>query len=273
MLSEKSFGMLCAYNEMGVPFKPGESCFMCLAASTVGHMWQAADASRSVRRFEAEGETLGEIAHDLKYPLARMRSILERTRSGGKTGKGDLKPLDEIGSEIKTLSLLAEELIDISDRKGRMPELVDPGAIVDHCIALVSDETSGPSIYRADPGGSPHPPVFANRKDLKNILISVLANCVEAVAEDGWVRVAVETAESGSPGRSVNIVVTDSGPGVPEDLMGRIFDPFFTTKSTGSGIGLFSAKKRANANGGDVLCEPGEDGKSRFVITLPLASG
>jgi signal transduction histidine kinase len=96
---------------------------------------------------------------------------------------------------------------------------------------------------------------------------------VEAVAEDGWVRVAVETAESGSPGRSVNIVVTDSGPGVPEDLMGRIFDPFFTTKSTGSGIGLFSAKKRANANGGDVLCEPGEDGKSRFVITLPLASG
>jgi hypothetical protein len=106
-----------------------------------------------------------------------MRSILERTRSGGKTGKGDLKPLDEIGSEIKTLSLLAEELIDISDRKGRMPELVDPGAIVDHCIALVSDETSGPSIYRADPGGSPHPPVFANRKDLKNILISVLANC------------------------------------------------------------------------------------------------
>ncbi len=273
MLSDKSYGMLCAYNEMGVPFRADESCFMCQAASTVGHMWQAADASSSVRRLEAEGETLGELAHDLKYPLAHVRDILERTRSGGRAGKKDLKVLDEITSEIDTLNLLAAELIDISNRQGRKPEMVDLREIAGHCIALVSDEAAGVRIDLADSPGSPPPPAFANRKDVKNILISVLANCVEAVGEDGWVRVAVEAVDSGSSQSSVDIVVTDSGPGVQEDLMARIFEPFFSTKAEGRGVGLFSAKKRANANGGDILCEPGENGKSRFVISLPPASG
>jgi signal transduction histidine kinase len=67
-------------------------------------------------------------------------------------------------------------------------------------------------------------------------------------------------------------MITDSGPGVPEDLLARVFDPFYTTKTRGTGIGLFSAKKRANANGGDVYCEIAEEGRSRFVISLPLAS-
>jgi signal transduction histidine kinase len=55
--------------------------------------------------------------------------------------------------------------------------------------------------------------------------------------------------------------------------MARIFDPFYSRKDGGSGLGLFSAKKRANANGGDVICEMGGDGKSQFVIWFPLASG
>jgi PAS domain S-box-containing protein len=271
MLSERSYGMLCAYNEIGVPFKPEESCFMCLAASTVGHMWEAADASRSVRRFEAEGETLGEIAHDLKYPLSRVRDILQRIRSGRKAGRKDLKALDEITSEIKTLNMLAEELIDISDRKGRKTELLDLRDLVGRCIALMSDEASGPRIVLDGNSGPPPPLAFANRKDVKNILIGVLANSVEAAGEDGWVRVAVESSDSGQAGSFVNILVTDSGPGVPEDLRTRVFDAFFSTKSEGRGVGLFSAKKRANANGGDLSCEPGENGKSRFVITLPAA--
>jgi signal transduction histidine kinase len=236
-------------------------------------MWQAADASRYVRRFEAEGETLGEIAHDLKYPLGRVREMLQRLRSGGKTGQKNLKALKEITSEIETLDLLAAELIDISDRKGRKPELVNLPDLLDRCVALMSGEATGPRIELMDSAELPVPPVFANSKDVKNILISVLANCVEAAGEEGWVRAKVEFSDSDPSGSSVNILITDSGPGVPEDLMVRIFDPFFSTKADGRGLGLFSAKKRANANGGDVLCEPGEDGKSRFVISLPPASG
>jgi signal transduction histidine kinase len=117
------------------------------------------------------------------------------------------------------------------------------------------------------------PPAFANKKDVKNILISVLANCVEAATENGWVDIVVREGGSRAPGGCVSIEITDSGPGVPQDLQGRVFDPFYSTKAGGSGVGLFSAKKRANANGGDVVCETGEDGKSRFIIWLPSASG
>jgi signal transduction histidine kinase len=60
---------------------------------------------------------------------------------------------------------------------------------------------------------------------------------------------------------------------VSEAERAKIFDPFYSRKEGGSGLGLFSAKKRANANGGDVICEAGENGTSRFVIWFPVASG
>jgi two-component system sensor histidine kinase PilS (NtrC family) len=117
------------------------------------------------------------------------------------------------------------------------------------------------------------PPVFANRKDVKNILINILANCIEAAGPGGWVDIKVAADDSRMDGHCVTLTVTDSGQGVPKDEIDKVFDPFYSTKETGSGVGLFSAKKRARANGGDVVCEIGPDGKSRFVIWFPQAMG
>jgi PAS domain S-box-containing protein len=272
MLSRKSYGLLCAYNEMGVPFARDESCFMCLAASTVGHMWQVADASSSIRRLEAEGETLSELAHDLKYPLMRLRETLEKMMTAKAVTRKDLATVDEIDGEIGTLNRMVEEIIDISGRKERHPEILDVCEVINHCTSLIEQDAAGRSVTIRRVVDSIPPPAFANRKDVKTILINVLANCLEAAGADGWVNIAVVHRDSGSDGGAVDVMVTDSGPGVPEDLLNRVFDPFYTTKPRGGGVGLFSAKKRANANGGDVYCEIGEDGKSRFVISLPLAA-
>jgi signal transduction histidine kinase len=202
----------------------------------------------------------------------RVREILERVAAETTAHRKDLDAINEIDNEISTLNLLAEELIDISNRRGRQPEILDVCEVITHCISLMERDTASRSVTVRMEVDSPAPPAFANRKDLKNIIINILANCVEAAGDDGWVKVTVGQGDEGSNGGKVEMVVTDSGPGVPEDLVGRVFDPFYTTKLEGRGIGLFSAKKRANANGGDVSCEIGEDGRSRFVISLPLAS-
>jgi len=272
-LSSSSWGMLCAYSDVGGAFTPDDMCFMCLAASTVRHMWQAADAAGSVRRLQAEGETVSELAHDLKYPLMRMSDSLDNLASGkGESHDGE-STLDLLRTEVQRLDLLARELIDTSNRKKRSPEIVDVTDVLKYCVELIADDARGKKIDIRKHMEVTPPPIFASPQDVKSILINVLINSIDVVGEGGWVDVTVETNGDRGGTESVVLVIQDSGPGVPGTELGRVFDPFYSTKESGSGMGLFSSKKRARANGGDLVCEIGPDGKSRFVVWFPVASG
>jgi PAS domain S-box-containing protein len=272
-LSSSSWGMLCAYSDVGGSFKPDDTCFMCLAASTVRHMWQAADAAGSVRRLQADGETVSELAHDLKYPLMRISDSLDNLASGKVESADGESTMDALRAEVQRLDVLARELIDTSNLKKNSPEIVDLNDVLEDCMKLTADDAEGKTINIRKRLVVTPPPVFANQQDVKSILINVLINAIDAAGEGGWVDITVETDGDRGGAESVVLSIQDSGPGVPATELGRVFDPFYSTKESGSGIGLFSSKKRARANGGDLICEMGPDRKSRFVVWFPVASG
>jgi PAS domain S-box-containing protein len=270
MLSENLMGMLCAYGESSAAFGPDDSCFMCLAASTIAHMWQAADASSSVRRLEAAGDSVRELAHDLKYPLRRIKESLSGLSGDGRSW--DEGTAEDALREIDRLVILAQELIDISS-PGRRYELVDIAEVLEDCIELTAGDVAERAItlrYNPRPLAAP---AFVNRKDVKKIFLSVLANSIEAAGQQGFIEIRTMQEAGGGDGDWLRIEFSDSGTGVPETDLERVFDPLYSTKDGGSGLGLHSAKKRARGNGGDVFCEVGEGGRSRFVVRFPGASG
>jgi PAS domain S-box-containing protein len=271
VLSQESWGMLCAYNEVGIPFLAGDACFMCLAASTVGRMWEAADTASNLRRLESAGETVSELAHDLKYPLMRMRELISNVSCCDPEKTGREPAFSGIRSEIDRLALLAQELIDISNSGKRMYELVDVVEILNHCVSLTATDSDDGSVGIKTTFEVDLPPVFANRKDIKTVLLNILANCLEAAGAGGQVEIAGRYGKADNGLDCVRLTFEDSGPGVAEADRERIFDPYFTSKEGGSGLGLFSAKKRAKANAGDVVCEQGENGRSRFTVWFPTA--
>ncbi len=272
-VSPTSWGMLCAYSDVGGAFTQDDTCFMCLAASTMGHMWQAADAAGSVRRLEAEGETVSELAHDLKYPLMRMSDSLKKLASGRGEAQDGEAALEALKTEVERLDMLARELIDTSNRKKQNPEVIDIVDVLEYCLSLTGGDVSDKSIEVRKHMDATPPPIFANPQDVKSILINVLANAFDAAGNGGWVDINIEANGNRTRAESVVLAIQDSGPGVATTELGRIFDPFYSTKEMGSGVGLFSSKKRARANGGDLVCEMGPDGKSRFVVWFPVASG
>jgi signal transduction histidine kinase len=273
VLSQESWGMLCGYNEVGIPFSTGDACFMCLAASTVGRMWEAADTASNLRRLESAGETVSELAHDLKYPLIRMRELISNVSCCDLEKVGRDPAFSGIRGEIDRLALLAQELIDISNSGKRVYELVDVVEILNHCVSLTAADSDDGSVRIKTTLEPDLPPVFANRKDIKTVLLNILANCLEAAGAGGQVEIAGRYGRAENGLDCVRLTFEDSGPGVPEADRERIFDPYFTSKEGGSGLGLFSAKKRAKANAGDVVCEKGETGRSRFTVWFPTASG
>jgi signal transduction histidine kinase len=73
----------------------------------------------------------------------------------------------------------------------------------------------------------------------------------------------------GAPAAEVELTVTDSGPGIPDELREKIFYPFFTTKQKGSGVGLATAQKIVASHGGSLELDPHCDAGSRFRLRLP----
>jgi signal transduction histidine kinase len=108
--------------------------------------------------------------------------------------------------------------------------------------------------------------VAANRAELRQVLINLLYNSIEAMPDGG--KVSVSTAvEQGF----VRISVADTGRGIPEELKARVFSPFFTTKAEGSGLGLVIVRRTVTNYGGRISLESTEGAGTCFTIYLPVA--
>ena len=116
-------------------------------------------------------------------------------------------------------------------------------------------------------GDAPPPSVWADARMVRQALINLLVNAVQA-SPDG-VEVSVEIAAADA---AVRLTVIDRGLGVPEGARDRIFEPFFTTKASGTGLGLAVVQRVAEAHGGEVLVSPTEGGGSTFSLVLRSAA-
>jgi signal transduction histidine kinase len=154
----------------------------------------------------------------------------------------------------------------------------------------------------------PPPRVFGNRHDLEQIMVNLFLNAADAMDGAGRIVVHTELIQSdvlqrGLPRRTdvelqpvlrgpnprarawldrasrpadvVNIVVADSGPGVPAELAERIFDPYFTTKEPGrgTGLGLAIVARIVDGLGGTVWVTPAREGGAAFHMLFPLVAG
>ena len=124
------------------------------------------------------------------------------------------------------------------------------------------------------------PSIHGDPHQLRQLFTNLLTNAFEALGGRGTVRIlaarlADDPISGGEPqaAPSLQIEVTDDGPGVPADVMDRIFSPFFTTKPQGSGLGLAIVRKIVDAHDGRIDVSAPLAGGTRFRVTLPVTSG
>ncbi len=117
------------------------------------------------------------------------------------------------------------------------------------------------------------PDVRGDRMLLREAMLNVISNAAEACASAGGGEVTVRVRAITSPGTStaplVELLVTDTGPGIPRAHLGRLFVPGFTTKETGSGVGLAIAERVVSAHHGRITVDSEEGRGTAITITLP----
>jgi signal transduction histidine kinase len=114
------------------------------------------------------------------------------------------------------------------------------------------------------------PEVAGDEERLRQVIVNLGLNALEAVPDGGLVRVSCRLAASSGPEELVEVLVDDDGHGVPAESRDRIFEPFFTTKAKGSGLGLSIVHAIVTQHAGRLRVDASPEGGARFVVSLPV---
>lgn len=202
------------------------------------------------------------VAHELKNPLTPIRFAVHALQRGA-TGSTAREALEVLAEESGRL----EELARGFARFGRLPEgppsAVDLGELLHGMIRSHLPPSITPRVSLPED----LPPVYGHADALGRAFANLLLNAVDAVDERGGeVRVTARVL-----GESVEISITDTGPGIPVEYLGRIWEPDFSTKTRGTGLGLALVRQTVLAHAGSCEAHNPDGGGAEFRVTLPLA--
>ncbi|MBI3185373.1 MAG: GAF domain-containing protein [Myxococcales bacterium] len=221
-------------------------------------------------RLAALGELAAVMAHEVRNPLGVIFNSLGSLRKILKPS-GDAELLLRIvGEEADRLNRIVGELLDFVrpyDAQLRPVEVSSAiASAVETAVAAVA--AGGVEIHTEVPPGLP--PVGADSDMLRQALVNLIINAIQAMPKRGRVTVCAKGPEP-EGARVMRVEVSDEGVGIPPQHLGRIFEPFFTTKASGTGLGLAVVKRIIDAHGGEIEVRSASGSGTTFTVRLPLA--
>jgi PAS domain S-box-containing protein len=230
-------------------------------------------------RLEGIAELSASLAHEIKNPLASIRSSVEQLSRLSHPGDDERTLAALVMRESDRLSRLLTEFLDFARVRVARREPVDVGDLVRGAARLVAahpDCKEGVRVTCAISGGEPI--ILVGDEDMLHRAVFNLAlNAVQASPPRSTVTIEVSPdvreglrEETQFISGAVSICVVDEGPGVPEEIRSRLFDPFTTTKPQGTGLGLAVVQRAVEAHKGLVQLDSDATG-TRVTMMLPRA--
>jgi two-component system sensor histidine kinase PilS (NtrC family) len=234
------------------------------------------DLRLRAERLEAVAELSASLAHEIKNPLASIRSAVEQL-SRAPRATDDERTLGRlIVRESDRLSRLLSEFLNFARVQATTGRLVDVTSIAQSAAHLASTHPDASRDVRVECTTPPDAVLVQGDEDLLHrALFNIALNAVQASPDGGVVTIDISTPRReqvpvGVPFQenAVMLCVSDQGPGIPAHLRDRVFHPFFTTRSGGTGLGLPIVQRAIEAHRGFVLLDSGTSG-TRFTVLLP----
>jgi nitrogen fixation/metabolism regulation signal transduction histidine kinase len=224
----------------------------------------------AAERETAWREMAKQVAHEIRNPLTPMKLAAQHLQRAARDGAANLGDVirtvtDTIIEQIEALARISDEFSRFARLPKRSVEAVDLRTLLEECILLYRHHDR--VAFTLDcPAGIP--PVAADRGELARAISNILRNAVQAMPEGGSVAVDVAASPAG-----IDISITDTGTGIPPELLPRIFEPNFSTKTDGMGMGLAIVKQIVADAGGAVRIASAPGRGTTAVISLPPPPG
>jgi PAS domain S-box-containing protein len=223
------------------------------------------------------GQLASALAHELSQPLGAILRNAEAAELFLQSPKPDLEELRNIITDIRKddqrAGAVIERLRSLLKRQEIEIQSLDVGKLADEIVPLLRPDAVGRRISIELDKTPDLPLVRGDRVHLQQVLLNLVVNGMDAVAncEPDRRRVRLQVAPDGA--RFVAVVVSDFGHGIPATQLERVFEPFFTTKLQGMGFGLSISRTIVEAHGGRISATNNSEGGATFRFTVPVADG
>jgi len=214
-------------------------------------------------KMQALGELSAGIAHEIRNPLTSINTFIDLipTKIDDEQFREQLVAISK--KEIHRMNELITQLIDYTKPVSGKPQVFSLSEALDESLILFSNQFSKKGIMIET--NIEDVVVFADKSQIKQILVNIILNSIEAVEESGEIHINI--LEKGNKGV---IEIIDNGCGIEEEYKAKIFQPFFTLKPHGTGIGLAVTSKLVEENKGKLIIDSQLGKGTKVTVALPI---
>jgi two-component system NtrC family sensor kinase len=231
-------------------------------------LFQSQQRLGRTERLAAMGQVAASLAHEIGTPLNSISGHLQLLARRHPDDADMQRRVGIIGQQLDFIVQSVRALLQRTHKRRSVLRPTDINAVLRDTLRLVGPTLDTHAIAVSASLASSLPPVLADRDSLHQVFLNLINNSIDAMPSGG----TVELVSALDPhSRSVEVLVRDNGPGIPDEHLDRLFEPLWTTKPTGSGFGLAIAREIMNEHGGGIDVDRTRAEGAAFRLRLPLA--
>ena len=224
---------------------------------------------RNTERLISLGELSARVAHEIRNPLTGVRTTVQFVASKLRAGDSRKDDLNDVLKELDRIEQIITDLLLFARPQAARPVPTDVREVLDKVLDNLAMRCREASVEVARDFDEDLPNVLIDPDMAQQVFLNLGINALQAMPEGGVLKVGTGLRRTRYKKAYVDVVVADSGPGIPEEVKEKIFDPFFTTRSMGTGLGLSISLQIAREHGGNLTARNSAQGGAVFKFSLP----
>ncbi|MGB9804509.1 two-component system sensor histidine kinase NtrB [Desulfofundulus sp.] len=273
-----AYDQIRAEEVLPVPHRTGFSTASCRpiitsSGSVVGalalftenaHLREMQQAVMKADRLAIMGQLAAQVVHEVKNPLTTVKGFLQLLKES-RNLSGQQEYLDIMLDAIDHANHIITDFLYLARPGCSCRKTYSPEKLLSEVCLLMESEAALRNITLAHVISEVLPPVWIDPDQMKQVLVNIIKNSLEAMPEGGQV-----TIETSCRAGELLITISDTGTGMDQLVLENIFEPFFTTKASGSGLGMFIAKQIIHNHHGDIKVDSVPGKGTTVTISLPI---
>ncbi|MEN8150935.1 MAG: ATP-binding protein [Planctomycetota bacterium] len=229
---------------------------------------------RDDRRLAFLGRLAGGLAHEIRNPLSTIAMNLQLLQEDWADPETDrerrtVRKLEVLAKEVKRLESILGDFLRYAgrDKLEKLPTRLND--VVEEVLEFMGPKFAEGGVELRFFVGEQLPKILVDRDAVKQVLMNLVLNAIQAMPDGGelMVRTALDAAGA------VVLEVTDTGEGIPEELLEKIWDVYYSRRKTGTGMGLPTARRIVEEHDGDMTVVSEHGKGTRFTIRIPVFAG
>jgi PAS domain S-box-containing protein len=216
------------------------------------------------------GRLAAGVAHEINNPLTTILTSAMLIQEDTDSEDPNYQELQTIADETLRCRKIVGSLLDFARQSKPVKGKHKINEVAAESVVLTRKQAAFNDVAVEEKISEDLPLINMDKDQIEQVLINLILNAIEATAPGGTVTVETSCVPEAE---IVELTVSDSGKGIPEEDMDKIFDPFFTTRESGTGLGLAIAHGIVEQHGGTIEVHSKLDRGTRFIIRLPFSQG